>query len=144
MTAGIIMERLHQKTNTPMTIKFLFGFAAVFSLFFHFTMERSQRFTDVYEIGVMVFLLKLSIKAMFGMAHYCCVELFPALMRAKAFSITNTTARSFQVAGPMVVEYMKNIALLISVLSFASFFSPFLMEPPDYHLQSKKEEEQEN
>jgi hypothetical protein len=41
----------------------------------------------------------------------------------------------------MIVEYMKNIALLISIVSAGAFFSPFLMKVPDASLDNTNKEE---
>jgi hypothetical protein len=95
MVASVAMVLIHKKFSTPFTLKVLFACSMVCSMIFHLTIERQQMFENYVFVGCMVFVLRLFVKSIFGMAHYCCVELFPILLRAKAFSITNTTARTF-------------------------------------------------
>lgn len=132
LLAALNLGTVQKHLSLKLTIIVMLTGALIASLIFHFEVERSTMGlrSETAIVPILIFTIRLFVKGAFGMGYYCNVELFPVLMRSKAFSVTNVLSRSATTAAPILVEYMKNVSLLIVGASIVSFSVPFLITTP--------------
>jgi hypothetical protein len=71
--------------------------------------------------------MRIYIDSCFCNAYYINIQLFPALIRGKVYSVTNTIARGFTMAAPMVIEYTQSPALLLACCAAVMQLLPFMI-----------------
>jgi len=144
ITAGLSLGSIQFRFSIKQSVYIMVTGAAVTSLVFHFMIERSALGLQsaAIEIPILVFIMRLFVKGGYGMAFFLNVELFPALERAKVFSITNVLSRVVAITAPMAVEYMHFVSLLIFGSSAICWTVPSLIKHEKKQDHEKEEHDE--